>query len=56
VAWAFRTSLRERSILPLLRVRFGYRRVHVMLRREAWAINQKETYRLYKELGPQLRN
>ncbi|TWG91974.1 putative transposase [Mesorhizobium sp. J18] len=33
------------------RVRFGYRRVHVLLRREGWAINQKKTYRLYKELG-----
>jgi putative transposase len=38
------------------RVRFGYRRVHVLLRREGWAINQKKTYRIYKELGMQLRN
>ncbi|TWG96324.1 helix-turn-helix protein [Mesorhizobium sp. J18] len=32
------------------------RRVHVLLRREGWAINRKKTYRLYKELGMQLRN
>lgn len=38
------------------RVRFGYRRVHVLLRREGWQINQKKTYRIYKELGMQLRN
>ncbi len=38
------------------RVRFGYRRVHVLLRREGWEINQKKTYRIYKELGMQLRN
>jgi putative transposase len=38
------------------RVRFGYRRVHVLLRREGWPINQKKTYRIYKELGMQLRN
>ena len=38
------------------RVRFGYRRVHVLLRREGWQINQKKTYRVYKELGMQLRN
>ena len=38
------------------RVRFGYRRVHVMLRREGWEINAKHTYRVYKELGMQLRN
>ena len=38
------------------RVRFGYRRVHVLLRREGWEINAKKTYRVYKELGMQLRN
>lgn len=38
------------------RIRFGYRRVHVLLRREGWSINQKKTYRIYKELGMQLRN
>jgi len=26
------------------RVRFGYRRVHVLLRREGWEINAKKTY------------
>lgn len=38
------------------RVRFGYRRVHVMLRREGWMINMKKTRRIYKELSLQLRN
>lgn len=38
------------------RVRYGYRRVHVMLRREGWIINQKKTRRIYNELGLQLRN
>ena len=38
------------------RVRFGYRRVHVLLRRECWEIDVKKTYRIYKELGMQLRN
>lgn len=38
------------------RVRFGYRRVHVLLRREGWDLNAKKTYRIYKELGMQLRN
>lgn len=38
------------------RVRYGYRRVHVLLRREGWAVNPKRIYRLYKELGLQLRN
>jgi hypothetical protein len=34
----------------------GYRRVHVLLRREGWGVNAKRIYRLYKELGLQLRN
>ena len=38
------------------RVRYGYRRVHVLLLREGWAINHKRTRRLYREQGLQLRN
>ena len=37
------------------RVRYGYRRVHVLLRREGWIINKKKTQRIYRELGLQLR-
>jgi putative transposase len=39
-----------------IRVRYGYRRVHVLLRRDGWAVNPKRIYRLYKEMGLQLRN
>lgn len=38
------------------RVRYGYRRIHVLLRREGWAVNAKRVYRLYKEEGLALRN
>lgn len=38
------------------RVRYGYRRVHVLLEREGWNINIKKVYRIYRELGLQLRN
>lgn len=31
--------------------RYGYRRIHVLLRREGWQINRKRTYRLYREAG-----
>lgn len=38
------------------RVRYGYRRVHVLLRREGWVVIIKKTRRIYSELGLQLRN
>jgi putative transposase len=38
------------------RVRYGYRRIHVLLRREGWVVNPKRVYRLYREQGLQLRN
>ena len=38
------------------RVRYGYRRVHVLLCREGWRINHKKTYRVYREMGLQLPN
>ena len=34
------------------RVHYGYRRVHVMLRREGHKDNVKRVYRLYREEGP----
>lgn len=37
-------------------VRFGYRRVRVLLQRKEWPIYQKKTSRIYKELGMQFRN
>ena len=38
------------------RVRYGYRRIHVLLRREGWPVNAKRVCRLYREMGLQLRN
>jgi len=38
------------------RVRYGYRRVHVLLQREGWRINIKKTHRIYNVLGLQQRN
>ena len=31
--------------------RYGYRRLHVLLRREGMPINRKRTYRLYRDAG-----
>lgn len=33
------------------RPRWGYRRIHVMLTREGWAVNRKRVLRLYREEG-----
>jgi putative transposase len=38
------------------RVRYGYRRVHVLLRRDGWPVNVKRVYRVYRDLGLQLRH
>lgn len=38
------------------RMRYGYRRVHVVLQREGWMTNIKRTCRLYTALGLQLPN
>ena len=31
--------------------RYGYRRIHVLLRREGWRVNRKRTYRIYRDAG-----
>ena len=38
------------------RVCYGYRRIHVLLRREGWLVNAKRVCRLYREMRLQLRN
>jgi putative transposase len=49
---ALRQRLRE---IAQARVRFGYRRLLVLLRREGWAVGKKRIYRLYIEEGLALR-
>jgi putative transposase len=45
-------ALRERlRALPGERRRFGYRRLHILLRREGYRVNLKRVYRLYREEG-----
>ena len=48
--------LRQRiKEIAAVRVRYGYRRIHVLLRREGWQINHKRVRRLYREEGLNLR-
>jgi putative transposase len=49
---ALRVRLRD---LAAARVRYGYRRLYVLLRREGWAVNHKRVYRLYRQEGLALR-
>ena len=49
-------KLRERlHVLAAERRRFGYRRLHVLLRREELVVNRKRTQRLYSEEGLSVR-
>jgi putative transposase len=50
---ALRLRLRE---LAHARPRFGYLRLHVLLRREGWLVNRKRVRRLYRLEGLQLRH
>ena len=42
---ALRMRIRD---LAASRVSYGYRRIHVLLRREGWKANHKRVYRLYR--------
>jgi putative transposase len=60
--WYKRSTARDQSALRLrireiahARPRFGYPRIHVMLRREGWQVNRKRVYRWYRLEGLQLR-
>lgn len=49
-------ELRERlHELAAQKRRYGYRRLHVLLRREGWQLNHKRTYRVYNEAGLMVR-
>ena len=50
------TELRIRlRDLAAVRIRYGYRRLTVLLRREGWQVNTKRVYRLYREEALQVR-
>ena len=38
------------------RVRYGYRQIHVLLRREGWTLSRNAVWRLYREEGLALRS
>ena len=49
-------ELRDRlRKLSAERRRFGYRRLHILLKREGWQVNWKKLYRIYREEGLSVR-
>lgn len=47
-----RIEIRQRMReIAQTRIAYGYRRIHVMLRREGWQIGRNLVYRLYREEG-----
>lgn len=50
---ALRGRMRE---IAKTRVRYGYRRIHVLLKREGWQLGKNQMYRLYSEEQLQLRS
>jgi putative transposase len=51
-----RTAMRLRMHeIAQTRIRYGYRRVHIMLKREGWNGGRNLVYRLYREEGLVLR-
>ena len=52
-----RTALRLRiREIAQTRVRYGYRKIRVLLNREGWKVGKKLVYRLYREEGLDLRH
>lgn len=49
---ALRMRIKE---IAATRIRYGYKRIHVLLRREGWRVNHKRVYRLYREESLNLR-
>jgi len=49
---ALRARIKE---ISQARVRYGYRRIHVLLKREGWTVNHKRIARLYTQEGLNLR-
>ena len=51
------TALRQRMReIAHTRLRYGYRRIHVLLRREGWQVSRNRVYRLYADEQLQLRS
>jgi putative transposase len=62
-SWYYRSRAKDQSGLVMrlkelaaVRIRYGYRRLTVLLRREGWKVNAKRVYRHYRREGLAVRN
>ncbi len=62
-SYYYKANLDEQLVLRLkikeiaaTRIRYGYKRIYVLLRREGWTVNHKRIHRLYKLDGLSLRH
>lgn len=52
-----RLEIRQRvHAIAQTRIRYGYRRLHIMLRRDGWTVGRNLVWRLYREEGLALRS
>lgn len=49
---ALRMRIKE---IAAVRVRYGYFRIYILLRREGWQVNHKRVYRIYRQEGLSMR-
>ncbi len=61
--WYYASKARDSSVIrkrineiAQVRIRYGYWRIFILLRREGWLDNHKRVYRIYKEEGLNLRS
>ena len=61
-SWYYRHHGRDDTVIRMrlrelaqARPRFGYLRLHVLLRREGWGVNRKRVRRIYREEGLSVR-
>ena len=59
--WYYKVHVKDITALPVrinelarTRVRYGYRRIYELLRREGWRVNHKRVHRLYVLMGLQV--
>jgi len=54
-AWDQAYLMKRIREIASIRVRYSYRHIHILLKREGWQVNHKWIFRLYRREGLQMR-